>query len=71
MKKKVKACQKLGVQKVGFHKKGHISVNMSPTDLRQVSKFSYGRYLKLFSSHPKDFLGRKNFSGELKNNQLD
>ena len=43
--KKVKNCQKLDVQKVGFHKKGHISEIMSPTDLRQVSKFSLVQYL--------------------------
>ena len=48
------------------NKLGHISVNMSPTDLRQVSKFSFGRYLKLFTLHPKDFVDRKNFVGEPK-----
>ena len=58
--------KKLDVQKVGFHKKGHISVNMSPTDLRQVSKFSLGRYLKLFPWHPKDLVGRKNILAESK-----
>ena len=64
---KVKNCQKkLDDQKVCFHEKGHISVNMSPTDLRQVSKFSFGRYLKLFPWHLKDFVGRKNFLREPK-----
>ena len=64
---KVKNCQKkLDDQKVCFHEKGHISVNMSPTDLRQVSKFSFGRYLKLFRWHLKDFVGRKNFLREPK-----
>ena len=69
MKKKlriVKNWMHLDVQKIGFHKKGHISENMSPTDLRQVSKFSLGRYLKLFPWHPKDLVGRKNILGESK-----
>ena len=57
---------KLDVQKVSSHKKGHISENMSPTDLRQVSKFSLGRYPKLFPWHPKDLVGRKIFLGESK-----
>ena len=61
-----KIVKKLDVQKVGFHKKGHISENMSPTDLRQVSKFSLGRYLKLFPWHPKDLVGRKNILAESK-----
>ena len=39
---------------------------MSPTDLRQVSKFSLGRYLKLFPWHPKDLVGRKNILAESK-----
>ena len=64
---KVKNCKKkLDVQKVSFQEKGHISVNMSPTDLRQVSKFSLGRYLKLFPWHPKDLVSRKNFLGQPK-----
>ena len=64
---KVKNCQKkLDDQKVCFHEKGHISVNMSPTDLRQVSKFSLGRYPKLFPWHPKDLVGRKICLGESK-----
>ena len=66
MQKKVKNCQKLDVQKVAFHEKGHNSENMSPTDLRQVSKFSLGRYLKLFPWHPKDLVGRKNILAESK-----
>ena len=53
-------------QNVGFHEKCHISVNMSPTDLRQVSKFSLVRYLKLFLWHPKDLVCRKNVLGEEK-----
>ena len=61
-----KVFKKLDVQKVGFHKKGHISENMSSTDLRQVSKFSLGRYLKLFPWHPKDLIVRKNILGESK-----
>ena len=64
--KKINTCQKLDVQKVGFHKKGHISVNMSPTDLRQVSKFSLVTSLKLFLWHPKDLVSRKNVLGEPK-----
>ena len=58
--KKVNTCQKLDVQKVGFQKTGHISVNMSPTDLRQVSKFSLVTSLKLFLWHLKDSVIRKN-----------
>ena len=65
-KKRLRIVKKLDVQKVGFHKKGHISENMSPTDLRQVSKFSLGRYLKLFPWHPKDLVGRKNILAESK-----
>ena len=61
-----KIVNKMDVQKVGFHEKGHISENMSPTDLRQVSKFSLGRYPKLFPWHPKDLVGRKIFLGESK-----
>ena len=49
----------MDVQNVGFHKKCHISVNMRPTDLRQVSKFSLVQYLKLFLWHPKDLVSRK------------
>ena len=49
---------------VGFHEICHISVNTSPTDLRQVSKFSLVQYLKLFLRHPKDLVSRKNVLGE-------
>ena len=64
--KKVKNCQKLDVQKVRFHEKRYISVNMSPTDLRQVSKFSLVQYLKLFLDTQKNYwvektLGEPNF----------
>ena len=41
------------------HRKWHNSVIMSPSDLRQVSKFSLVRYLKLFLWHPKDLFSRK------------
>ena len=51
---------------VGFHEICHISVNTSPTDLRQVSKFSLVQYLKLFLRHPKDLVSRKNVLGEEK-----
>ena len=50
----------MDVQKVGFHEKGHISANMRPTDLRQVSKFSFDSQLKLFPWNRKDLVGRKN-----------
>ena len=53
-------------QKVGFHEKCHISVNMNPTDLRQMSKFSLVRYLKLFIWRPKDLVSRKNVLWEPK-----
>ena len=49
----------MDVQNVGFHEKCHISVNMRPTDLRQVSKFSLVTSLKLFLWHPKDLVSRK------------
>ena len=48
------------------HRKWHNSVIMSPSDLRQVSKFSLVRYLKLFLWHPKDLVCRKNVLGEEK-----
>ena len=63
---KVKNCKKMDFQNVGFHEKCHISVNTSPTDLRQVSKFSLVQYLKLFLRHPKDLVSRKNVLGEEK-----
>ena len=56
----------MDVQNFGFHEKCHISVNTSPTDLRQVSKFSLVQYLKLFLRHPKDLVSRKNVLGEEK-----
>ena len=56
----------MDVQNVGFHEKCHISVNMRPTDLRQVSKFSLVQYLILFLLHPKDLVCRKNVLGEEK-----
>ena len=65
-KKRLRIVKKLDVQKVGFHEKSHISENMSPTDLRQVSKFSLGQYLRLLPWHPKDLVGRKIFLGESK-----
>ena len=48
------------------HGKWHNSVIMSPSDLRQVSKFSLVRYLKLFLWHPKDLGSRKNVLGRPK-----
>ena len=53
-------------QNVGFHEKCHISVNTSPTDMRQVSKFSLVPSLKLFLWHPKDLVSSKNVLGEEK-----
>ena len=58
--KPLKICKTMDVQNVGFHEKCHISVNMCPTDLRQVSKFSLVTSLKLFLWHPKDLVIRKN-----------
>ena len=63
---KFKNCKKMDVQNVIFRQKCYISVNMSPTDLRQVSKFSFVQYLKLFLWHPKDLVCRKNVLGEEK-----
>ena len=48
------------------HGKWHNSVNMCPSDLGQGSKFSLGRYLKLFLWHPKDLVSRKIVLGEQK-----
>ena len=64
MKKRFRIVKQLDVQKFGFHEKGHISENMRPTDLKQVSKFSLGRYLRLFPWHPQDLVGIKMFLGE-------
>ena len=50
----------------GSHRKWHNSVNIRSSDLGQVSKFSFGRCLKLFLWHPKDLVSRKNFLGEPK-----
>ena len=65
-KVRIRIVKKMDVQNVGFHEKCHISVNMRPTDPRQVSKFSLVPYLKLFLWHPKDLVGRKNVLGRPK-----
>ena len=50
----------------GSHRKWHNSENMRSSDLGQASKFSLGRYLKLFLWHPKNLASRKNVLGRPK-----